>query len=473
MSTMTHSATRTTVERAPEAPAEKFGWVLPIVLMGYFLILLNNSIVFTSNRAIASDFGMDRVAVSWVSNAYALTFGGFLLLAGRLGDLFGRKRLLVAGLAVFAASSLLVGLAPSAGMLIAMRAVQGIGAALLTPATLALLLDSYEGQMRTRAVAYYGTVAGLGGALGMVVGGVIANYASWRYGFFLDVPVSIALLALTSRFVRTERALGSGGIDSAGSILSVLGFSSLVYAISGTSMRGLAAIAAVVLLTSFVVVETRARMAIVPLDLFTDMGRSGAYLGRFLLWGASMTYFFMMPTAMQEVFGYSPLQSAVAFLPLSIAQFGAALLVPRLLARLSVARTILLGTVVIVLGYLLGWTLGIDAGYVLGVCAPMLLIGAGQGLAVSPLTVAGVHGARPADAGAASGVVNVASQIGGAVGLALISRSVAGAGAAGSIVHAQALMTLLMLVALVSSLVMLWAEHRSSALEGHAHPRQT
>lgn len=432
--------------------------VLPIVLLSYFLILLNNSIVFTSNLAIARDFGMDSVAVSWVSNAYGLTFGGFLLLAGRMGDLAGRKKLLIAGLAVFSLSSLLVGIAPDASVLIAMRAVQGIGAALLTPATLALLIDTYEGEMQSRAVAYYGTVAGIGGALGMVIGGIIGNYASWRYGFFLDVPVGLLLLALTARFVRSDGGVAEGSLDWAGSVLSVIGFSSLVYAISGTMYRPAAFVLAVVALTAFVLVERRAATPIVPLDLFADAGRSGAYATRFLLWGASMAYFFMMPTAMQNVFGFSPLVSAVAFLPLSIAQFVAALMVPRVTARLSNARAVMLGTLVIVAGYALGWTQGMQAGYVLGVALPMIVIGAGQGLAVTPLTVAGVEGARPQDSGAASGVVNVAAQIGGAVGLALISTGVAGMGPAQSIDTAQQLMMALMVIGIAGAALVMRKE---------------
>lgn len=448
-----------------ETGTRGFGVVLPIVLLAYFLILLNNSIVFTSSLSISRELGMDSVSVAWVSNAYALTFGGLLLLGGRLGDILGRRKLFLAGLVVFTIASLLVGLAPSAGVLIAMRALQGIGSALLTPATLALLIDTYEGRTRTRAIAAYGAVAGIGSSLGMVVGGVIASYASWRYGFFLDVPVGVALIVLTARLIPNRVDGGVSRVDWWGSVLSVLGFSALVYAIDGTVLRGLAAAVAVVALAGFVLVESRVSNPVTPLSLFADSGRSAAYAARFLMLGASMSYFFMMPTAMQQVYGFSPLLSALGFLPLTVVQFVVSLFVSRLTFRFSNARVLLAGCLTDAAGLLVGWLVGIEGGYLPGVALPMLLIGAGQGMIMSPLTVAGVAGAAPEDSGAASGVVNVAHQVGGAVGLAVISLAVAGAAPADAIDRGQLLMLVLMALTAACALVVLHREGRGGAPE--------
>lgn len=195
---------------------EKFGIILPIVLVSYFLILLNNSLVFTSTVQISRDMHMDSIMIAWVSNAYALTFGGFLSLGARLGDILGRRKVLLAGLIIFSVASLLVGLSTSQAMLIGMRAFQGIGGALLAPATLALLMDYYKGKMLTRSIAYYGATAGIGSSLGLIIGGIIASYSSWRVGFFIDMIVSLILLAMSWKYVYPHNDLDKGQYRSMG-----------------------------------------------------------------------------------------------------------------------------------------------------------------------------------------------------------------------------------------------------------------
>ncbi|WP_225083768.1 MFS transporter [Lactiplantibacillus pentosus] len=192
---------------------QKYGMVLPIILLSYFMIILDNSIIFTSTVKIAADLNLDPQALSWVSNAYALTFGGFLLLGGRAGDLFGRKRLFLIGLVVFSLGSLLVGISTGATMIVTTRALQGLGSAILAPATLALLMDSYTGPLRMRAIAAYGATAGIGSSFGLVIGGLIASWFSWRDGFFLNVPVGILLFILAVRYIKvtTRHHSSSGG----------------------------------------------------------------------------------------------------------------------------------------------------------------------------------------------------------------------------------------------------------------------
>lgn len=190
----------------------KFGIVLPIILISYFMILLDNSIVFTSTVKMAADLSLDAQTLSWVTNAYALTFGGLLLLGGRAGDVFGRRKVFLVGLVIFSIGSLLVGLSVNGAMLITMRALQGAGSAILAPTTLALLMDSYNGVMRTRAIVYYGATGGLGASFGLVIGGLIASYLSWRIGFLLNVPIGIVMAILTIKFVPKSKP-SSGKID--------------------------------------------------------------------------------------------------------------------------------------------------------------------------------------------------------------------------------------------------------------------
>ena len=283
----------------------KFGIILPIVLISYFLILLNNSLVFTSTVQISRDMHMNSIMIAWVSNAYALTFGGFLSFGARLGDVLNRRTILLAGLWIFSIASLLVGLASSQTMLIAMRALQGIGGALLAPATLALLMDYYSGPMLTRAISYYGATAGIGTSLGLIVGGIIASYSTWRAGFYLDMVMGVILIALTWYHVHPKHeAKVKTTMDWWGTITSIIGFSSLIYSINGTLYRNVAIGITVVALVSFVLIERRIKNPLMPLVIFKDNQRASALVSRFFMLGASMSYFFLMPQALQKVFGY-------------------------------------------------------------------------------------------------------------------------------------------------------------------------
>lgn len=214
--------------------SKRFDWILLIILFSYFMILLDNSIIFTETVKIAQELRLNQQTLSWVSSAYSLTFGGFLLLGGRAGDLFGRRRVFEIGLVIFGLGSLIVGLAVNAPMIIAARAFQGIGSAVLAPTTLAILMDTYEGPARVRAIAYYGAMAGIGASVSLVIGGIFASLLTWRVGFFINVPISIWMLYLAIRHLKADHGQANGKLDWVGTITSLIGMSALVYSIVGT-----------------------------------------------------------------------------------------------------------------------------------------------------------------------------------------------------------------------------------------------
>ncbi|MBF7123479.1 MFS transporter [Pediococcus pentosaceus] len=399
---------------------QKFGMVLPIILISYFMILLDNSIVFTSTVKIAADLSLSASELSWVTNAYALTFGGLLMIGGRSGDIFGRRNVFLIGLVIFSIGSLLVGLSTNGLMIIAMRALQGIGSAILAPTTLALLMDSYRDQMRTRAIVYYGATGGLGASIGLVVGGLIASYASWRWGFLLNVPVGILMIVLTLKYIPASKKV-EGKLDWLGSILSVLGITALVYGINGASHPVPMVMTGILLLILFVWQEKVSKHPITPLKLFKDRERSSAYIARFFFLGAMISYFFLTPQAMQQVYHFTPLMAAVGFLPETLPQFVFATLVSRLNEKFTNTQILIAGTVITLAGLVFAAVVGIQAGYWWSVAIPMVIIGIGQGFTLSPLTVAGVANTDREIAGSASGVVNMVHQIGSSVGLSIIT----------------------------------------------------
>ncbi len=368
---------------------QKFGMVLPIILISYFMILLDNSIVFTSTVKIAADLSLSASELSWVTNAYALTFGGLLMIGGRSGDIFGRRNVFLIGLVIFSIGSLLVGLSTNGLMIIAMRALQGIGSAILAPTTLALLMDSYRDQMRTRAIVYYGATGGLGASIGLVVGGLIASYASWRWGFLLNVPVGILMIVLTLKYIPASKKV-EGKLDWLGSILSVLGITALVYGINGASHPVPMVMTGILLLVLFVWQEKVSKHPITPLKLFKDRKRSSAYIARFFFLGAMISYFFLTPQAMQQVYHFTPLMAAVGFLPETLPQFVFATLVSRLNEKFTNTQILIAGTVITLAGLVFAAVVGIQAGYWWSVAIPMVIIGIGQGFTLSPLTVVGV-----------------------------------------------------------------------------------
>ncbi len=421
---------------APAVPVDggRARLVLGIVLVSYFMIVLDNSVIFTGLPQIQAGLGLSASGLSWVQNAYTLVFGGLLLLGARAGDLLGRRQVFIAGLVVFSTASLLVGAAQSEAWIIAARALQGVGAAVVAPSSLALISATFPaGPQRARAVAAYGTTAGLGASLGLVAGGALASAWSWRAGFLVNVPIGAVLILAALRFLPRTRPQ-RGRFDLIGALTSTLGMGGLVYGIVAagehgwTSPAGLVPIAAgLVVLAVFVADQARAVQPILPLRLFASRERSGAAIARLLFAGTMIAFFFFTTQFLQGVYGWNPLQAGLAFLPMTVVQFGFSLLVPRWTARFGNATLLATGLGFVLAG--LVWMTQIEAGtsYWTDVAAPMVLIGLGQGLAFGPLTAAGIAGARPGDAGAASGLVNTAHQLGSTLGVAVLTTVAAGA----------------------------------------------
>ncbi len=427
--------------QTPDEPHK--GATLAIILVSYVMIVLDISVVLTGLPKIHEQLGFSEANLAWVQSAYTLTFGGFMLLGARAGDILGRRRMFVTGLAIFTLASLAIGASPSATWMLAWRAIQGFGAAVLAPSTLALLQTNFpEGHERTRAVSYYAAAAGASATVGLVLGGVLAEWVSWRAGFYVNLPVGIGLIAAAYRYIE-ETPKHTGRFDLPGALASTLGIGGLVFGFIRSAQTGwsdpitIASLAAaIVLIALFVSIERRAAQPILPLGLFSSRVRSGAYAARVLYLGAMVGFFFFTTLYLQNVRGYGPALSGLAFIPATILHVPFAIAVPWLVKSYGANRLMIVGIVIGIAG--MAWLSFADANspYITAVALPMLLIGVSQGLTLSPLTSAGIAGVTHENAGAASGAVNVAHQIGSSVGLSVL---VAIAGMASASLKGQAL----------------------------------
>lgn len=411
--------------RAPRRDRRRLA--LGVILVTQLMVVLDVSIVNVALPSIQTALGFSSSGLSWVLNAYTLTFGGLLLLGARTGDLLGRRRTFLAGLAVFTTASLLGGLAPSGAALVAARAVQGLGAAFAAPATLAMLMSIFpEGRERTRALGLYSAVSVGGAAIGLLAGGMLTEWLSWRWVMYVNVPIGLAVLAAAATVVR-ETPRRRGSFDVPGAVTSTLGMSGLVYGFVNAASDGwgdlwtVAAFAAgAVLLAGFVALEGRAEQPTTPLVLFASRTRSGAYVARLLMFGGMVAMFFFLTQFMQDVLGYSALQTGLGFLPVTVALFAASQVSARVLAeRFGHKPVTVAGAVLSTASMLWLSQLSAASGY-LDVLGPLVLLGLGNGIAFVPLTAAGLSGVAPEHAGAASGLTNVAQQLGGSLGLAAL-----------------------------------------------------
>jgi EmrB/QacA subfamily drug resistance transporter len=433
------SAPRNATDSTVRATAAHQSAILAIICISYFMVILDNSIIFTGLPRIESAMHFSPTGLTWVQDAYTLVFGGLLLLGARAGDIVGRRRMFILGLVLFGGASFLVGAAPFSWWLIAARALQGIGAAILAPSSLALLTATFpQGQQRGRAVAAYSAVAGIGASLGLVVGGVLADLISWRAGFFINVPIGLAMLLAARRYVDETPPRG-GRFDLIGALCATLGMSGLVFGVIESTGAGWAApkvvaalMVGVLLLVGLVINEARAEQPIMPLRLFASRQRTGAYLTRMLYLAAMIAFFFFTTQYLQGVLGFSPLQAGLAFLPMSAVNFAAALLVTRVIRRFGSTPVLVLGVGVTLAG--MAWLSRVTAGssYFTAVALPMVLIGLGQGLAFAPMTSAGLVDVDAHDAGAASGLINTFHQLGSSLGLGVLATVGAGAVPAGA-----------------------------------------
>ena len=422
-------APTTGATRVPDPPGSQRrpGLVLAIVLTCQTMFILDTSVVNIALPHIQRDMAFSPADLSWVLNAYMLAFGGLLLLGGRIGDIFGQRRALIGGVAVFTVASLAGGLSTSAGMLLVARAGQGIGAAVAAPTVLALITLGFpDPAARGRALGAYAAVSGSGAALGLIAGGMLTDWISWRWVLFINVPVGAVLLISAPLFIaETDRR--PGRFDLAGSLTSTLGMTALVFGFIRAAEQdfgdpvALGALgAAVIQLALFVAVEAHVRQPITPLRLFTDRNRATGYLGLLFVMAAGNGMFFFLTQFLQQIRGYDPLKAGLAFVPLTVLILISSNASARLLPRLGAKTLTASGAAAITVGLLWLARLTPSADYAGSLLGPTLIAGLGMGTLLVGVTTVLTSGVRAEDAGAASGLLNVMQQIGGALGLAIL-----------------------------------------------------
>ncbi|MEU3573454.1 MFS transporter [Kitasatospora sp. NPDC036755] len=403
------------------------GVALTVIAATQLMVVLDITIVNIALPHIQQALRFNTTDLSWVINAYTLTFGGLLLLGGRAGDILGRRRVFVVGVLLFALASLLGGVAQSSGWLLAARALQGVGGAIASPTALALIATNFkEGQERNRAFGVYSAVAGAGGAIGLLLGGMLTSWLSWRWVLFVNVPIGIAIALLAPLYIN-ESERHPGRFDLLGAFTATTGMVSLVYGFIRASDHGwtdavtLTSFSlAVALIAAFLVNERRVPQPITPLRLFRDRNRSGAY-GLLLCVAATMfSIFFFITLFVQEILGFSPLRAGFAFLPISVAIVAAAQFAARNQLRFGPKPFLVTGSLLVLGGVI--WATRIDLGtsYVGGVLGPTMMFGFGMGSIFVPATLTVVSRVSPRETGAATGMLNTTQQIGGSLGLSIL-----------------------------------------------------
>ena len=406
------------------------GLALALLALTQFVIVLDASIVNVALPSIGTDLQFSQDDLSWVVNAYTLTFGGFLLLGGRLADLLGRRRMFIGGLVLFSAASLAGGLAQSDVWLIAARAVQGLGAALISPAALSLVTTMFaEGAERNRALGVWGAVAGSGGAAGVLAGGMLTEWAGWEWVLFVNVPIGVAAALAAPRLLPESRdADRERAFDVTGAVSVTAGLALLVYTLVDANDAGWASTQtlllgalSVVLLAVFLAVERRTGHPLMPFSIFRLRTLRGANVVGLLIGMALFSMFFFLSLYMQQVLGYDALKTGLAYLPLALSIIVSAGLASALVTRLGFKPTLIAGLVLIAGGLIWFGQVSPDGTYVGDVLFPSLLAAVGLGFAFVPVTIAAVTGTRPDEAGLASGLINTSQQVGGALGLAVLA----------------------------------------------------
>jgi EmrB/QacA subfamily drug resistance transporter len=419
---------------------------LALIVTAQFMVILDVAIVNVALPSIKSDLGFSQTGLQWVITAYAILFGGTLLLGGRLADLLGRRRLFVAGLALFAASSLLSGFAWSSGSLIGFRALQGLGGALLAPAALSLLMTTFaEGRERNLALGIYGAASGSGAAAGVLLGGVITSYLGWSWIFFVNVPVGVVAMALTPFLLRESRAdLPHRHFDLAGAASVTSGLMLLVYALTRATTDGWSSPVtlgllggAVALVAAFVAIESRSRAPLLPLRIFRLRALSAANATMAIVGAVTFSEFFVLTLYVQDVLHYSAVQSGVAFVAFALTVVVTSNIAQAVVGRVGVRAALTAGLALATISVGLLTQVPVDGHYFWDLFPAFVLGGAGMGFSFVPVTIASLAGVERADAGIASGLVNTSRQIGGAIGLAAISTVVASASS--SYAHAHSL----------------------------------
>ncbi len=413
------------------ATTDRRKWiVLGLLAMAQFVVVLDASIVNVALPSIGRGLHFSQDSLSWVVNAYVLTFGGFLLLGGRAADLLGRRRVFMVGLVVFAVASLAGGLAQSPGWLIAARAVQGLGAALLSPAALSIVTTTFtEGAERNRALGVWGAVAGSGGAAGVLLGGILTSGLGWQWVLFVNTPIGIAAALVAPRLITESRVdADRKRFDVAGAVSVTAGLSILVYALVDAQKAGWGSFQtigllslAVALLGAFTVIEQRSEAPLVPFRIFKLPTVTGANATGLLIGASLFSMFFFISLYMQQVLGYSAIHAGLSYLPLAISIIIAAGVASQLVTRLGFKPVLLAGLVFVTAGLVLFAQVPTHGSFAADLLLPSVLAGIGLGVSFVPVTIAAVAGVRERDAGLASGLINTAQQVGGALGLAVLA----------------------------------------------------
>src|SRR4051812_13876290 len=416
---------------AAASPPKDRRWIALILLCAaQFVVVLDASIVNVALPSIGKALNFSEENLQWVVNAYVLVFGGFLLLGGRMADLLGRRRVFMGGLVLFGIASLAGGLAWSEGSLIAARAVQGLGAAILSPAALSIVTTTFqEGTERNKALGIWGAVAGSGGAAGVLLGGVLTDTLGWEWVFFVNTPITLLAAFLAPRLIdesREEERVRH--FDAAGAVTVTAGLSILVYAmidatnVGWGSTQTIALLAlSVALLVAFVVIELRSKAPLVPFRIFKLPNIAGANVSGLLIGASLFSMFFFVSLYMQQVLDYSPLKSGFSYLPLAVTIIVSAGVASQLVSKFGFKPILVFGMGLVAIGLLLFSRVPVDGTFAADVLPASIVAAAGLGFSFVPVTIAAVSGVRDDDAGLASGLINTSQQIGGALGLAILS----------------------------------------------------
>jgi EmrB/QacA subfamily drug resistance transporter len=400
---------------------------LALVCVAFFMTILDVSIVNVALPSIKTSLHVSDSTLQWVLIAYTITFGGFLLLGGRAADLLGRRRMFMIGVTIFSAASLVCGLANTIGVLIAARAVQGLGAAIVSPATLSIITTTFEeGSERNKALGIWGAMGGSGAAAGVLFGGILTKYAGWEWIFFVNVPVGAVVLALTRPIVRESRIPGLRGFDAGGAITITSSLALLVYAISKAPNVGWATgrtigllIAAAALFVAFIVIEKRVSSPMVPFDIFRIRNVTGANVCGFFLGAVVFSNFFLLTLYVQQVLGYSALKTGLTFLATAGTVIPFAGLSQWLTTKIGPRPVLAVGLTLITGGMLWYTQIPVEGSFVVHLLPGYLLVGVGMAFSFIPMSIAALAGVRPDEAGLASGLINTTQQIGGAIGVAI------------------------------------------------------
>jgi EmrB/QacA subfamily drug resistance transporter len=413
------------------AAARDKRWIaLALLCVAQFVVVLDASIVNVALPTIGKALNFTEESLPWVLNAYVLTFGGFLLLGGRLADLLGRRRLFMGGLVLFAIASLAGGFATTSGQLIAARAVQGLGAAILSPAALSIVATTFkDGAERNKALGIWGAVAGSAGAAGVLLGGVLTEGLGWEWVLWVNVPIGIIAAALAPSLIAETRSEDeTRHFDIAGAVTITLGLSAFVFALLDAETAGWGSVqtigtiaASLLLLAAFVAVELRSRAPLVPFSIFRVRTVTGANVVGILVGASLFSMFYFISLYMQQVLGYSPIKAGLSYLPLAISIILSAGIASGLVTKVGFKPILATGMGLIALGLLWFTQISVDGSFLGDILGPSLLAAVGLGFAFVPVTIAAVSGIEDREQGLASGLINTSQQVGGALGLAILA----------------------------------------------------